>query len=90
MARARKKTSFVPRLVFGTGVAGVVPLCVALVPASCSEAPGPVIYPAHIGDASADGDGDAEKSTLESGAAEAEPDAADDGPLGPIIYPPAP
>jgi hypothetical protein len=93
MGKARKKTSFVPRFVFGTGVGiGVVPLCAALAPASCSEAQGPVIYP-YVADASADADGDANvdaKFTLGSSDAETEADVVDDGPLGPIIYPSPP
>ena len=93
MRKARKKTSFVPRLVFGAGVGmGVVPLCAALAPVSCSEAQGPVIYP-YVADGSADADADAKEdatATLGSSDADAAPDVADDGPLGPVIYPPQP
>jgi hypothetical protein len=84
------RMKFVPRLVFksaGVGVSvvgiSVVPLCV-----SCSDSPGPVIYPAAIHEGGADSDaGDAADAEDVSTATE---DADSDGPLGPIIYPPPP
>lgn len=83
MGNNRKKTSFVPRLVWGAGVGiSVVPLCVAT--AACGDRPGPVIYPASV-DAGQDADAQFDPGSV--GDAAETPDAADDGPLGPIIYP---